>query len=341
MLNLGFIGCGGIARHHAARLSHLSTKVRLAAVADPVRQAATAFARDFGGGNDVAVFTGYDDLLKADKVDAVFVCTPTYVHAAPVMAAARAGVHVFCEKPMALKLGDARRMAEACERHGVCLTIGFVRRFDPFWGCMRKIVESGTLGGPVIWRSASAGHQSTVWMRDVDKGGGPLMDGAVHNYDFALQMLGPAESVQASSVRFDSTSVGADTASAIITFAAGHQLSMNWSWGMPEGVRGGGVNDIIGPKGALPIAPAIPDRAPKGFDPDSQAALVVSLKGGGQRVRAYRKQDMFQQQLVQVCRHFAGGTQPPVTADDGIKALEIAVAVLKSGRTRRTVWLQT
>ena len=339
MLNLGFIGCGGIARHHAARLCQLPRSVRLTATADPNRSAAHALARDFGGGHDVAVFTNYQDLLKSGKVDAVLVCTPTYLHAAPVIAAARAGVHVFCEKPMALKLGDAHRMAEACQRHGVRLTIGFVRRFDPCWGCMRKIVESGVLGGPVVWRSASAEHQSTVWMRDADKGGGPLMDGAVHNYDFVLQMLGPAETVQASSLRFDATSVGADTTSAIITFAAGHQLSMDWSWGMPEGVRSSGINDLIGPKGALAIQPAIPDKAPKGFDPQRHSALIVSVKGGAQRVRTYRQEDMFAQQLKHVCRHFSRNTQPLVTAADGIKALEVAVAVLKSGRSRRTIRL--
>lgn len=339
MLNLGFIGCGGIARHHAARLCQLPKSVRFTATADLNRKAADSLARDFGDGHDVAVFTDYRDLLKSGKVDAVLVCTPTYLHAPPVIAAARAGVHVFCEKPMALKLGDAHRMAEACEHHGVHLTIGFVRRFDSFWGCMRKIVESGTLGGPVVWRSVSAGHQSTVWMRDADKGGGPLMDGGVHNYDFALQMFGPAETVQASSVRFDATSLGADTTSAIVTFAAGHQLTMNWSWGMPPGVSSSGIDDIIGPVGALPIRPAIPEKTPKGFDPQRQAALVVSTKGGAQRVRTYRQEDMFTQQLKHVCRHFARDTQPLVTAADGIKALEIAVAVLKSGRTRRTIRL--
>ena len=340
MLNIGFIGCGGIARHHVTLLSQVtSPRVRLAAVADPNREAAASFVRDFGGDGEVALFADHRGLLKRDDVDAVFVCTPTYLHAAPVIAAARAGKHVFCEKPMAMKLGDAHRMAEACERHGVRLTIGFVRRFDSFWGCMRKIVASGTLGAPLVWLSASSGHQSTVWMRDADKGGGPLMDGGVHNYDFALQLFGPAETVQASSLRFDATSVGADTTSAIVTFASGDQLSMSWSWGMPPGVSTSSINEIIGPRGALPIREGTPAVAPRSFDPERQGALVVSAKGGAERVRVYRRQDMFAEQLKHVCRHFARGTQPRVTADDGIKSLEIAVAVLKSGRTRRTVRL--
>ena len=340
MLNIAFIGCGGIARHHAVRLSQLSSPgVRLTATADPDTDAATAFARDFGRDGDVAVHADYRDLLQREDVDAVFVCTPTYLHAAPVIAAARAGKHVFCEKPMAMKLGDAHRMAEACERHGVRLTIGFVRRFDSFWGCMGKIVASGMLGAPLVWLSASSGHQGRAWMRDADKGGGPLMDGAVHNYDFALQMFGPAETVQASSLRFDATSVGADTASAIITFASGDQLSMSWSWGMPAGVNSSSINEIIGPRGALPIRAGTPAETPRSFDPERQAALVVSAKGGTERVRAYRRQDMFAEQLKHVCRHFARGTQPRVTADDGIKSLEVAVAVLKSGRSRRAVRL--
>ena len=61
--------------------------------------------------------------------------------------------HAYYETVFTLLLENGWR--EACERHGVRLTIGFVRRFDPFWGCMRKIVESGLLGDPVIWRSVS------------------------------------------------------------------------------------------------------------------------------------------------------------------------------------------
>ena len=79
-------------------------------------------------------------------------------------------------------------------------------------GQAQAVVQSGALGRPVIWRFASGGRPGPAWFRDVNRGGGPLIDGAVHNYDFALQIFGPAASAQASSLQFDPTSVGADTA---------------------------------------------------------------------------------------------------------------------------------
>ena len=243
MLNIGFIGCGGIARHHASCLSRIRG-ARIVAAADVVADAAEAFARDFGAEHHFADFRA---LLDLPEIDAVWVCTPTFQHPAPVIAAAQAGKHVFCEKPMALKVADARRMANACRQADVRLTIGFVRRFDAQWGKLKDIVQSGAVGSPVIWRFAGGGRPGRPWFRDENKGGGPLMDGAVHNYDFALQIFGPAASAQASSLQFDPTSVGADTASVIVNFASGDQHALIWSWGVAAGAPVASLNDVIGP----------------------------------------------------------------------------------------------
>ena len=233
MLNVGFIGAGSIARHHATRMVKLRN-AKIQAVADVIPAAAASFAADFGVPHH---FADFRTLLSSDQVDAVWVCTPTFQHPAPVVAAARAGKHVFCEKPIALNLRDATRMVDACARSGVLLTVGFVRRFDNEWGQLNKIIGSGAVGRPVLWRFVANGRPEHLWFRDETKGGGPLMDGAVHNYDFALQMFGPAESVQASSLQFDSSSVGADTASAVINFRSGDQHTLIWTWGLPFGTR--------------------------------------------------------------------------------------------------------
>ncbi|MFH1570725.1 MAG: Gfo/Idh/MocA family oxidoreductase [Gemmatimonadota bacterium] len=337
MLNIGFIGCGGIARHHASRLVKLRN-ARIVAAADAAEAAARSFAADFRTDRDVAICTDHRQLLGLEAVDAVWVCTPTYLHAAPVIAAARAGKHVFCEKPMAMKLGDARRMAEACDRAGVRCTIGFVRRFCPQWGKMKQIVQSGTIGRPAIWRFAAGGKPANPWFRDAAKGGGPLLDGAVHNYDFALQMLGKVDTVQASSTQFDATSVGADTASAILTFAAGDQHTLIWTWGMAAGSPAAHLNDLVGPKGTLQFGMTAPE-APKGFDPKTHGAFTFKGGGGRQRVITYRLRDMFVDQARHVVDCFDKGKQPLVTAADGIAALEVGLAVLKAGQTRHTIKL--
>ena len=337
MLNIGFIGCGGIARHHASRLTQLRN-ARIIAAADASQEAARSFAADFQGSGGMAVFTDHKKMLRQGSVDAVWVCTPTFLHAGPVVDAARAGVHVFCEKPMAMKLADGRRMAEACDRAGVRFTMGFVRRFCPQWGKMKQIIQAGTLGRPVIWRFAAGGRPARPWFRDAAKGGGPLLDGAVHNYDFALQMLGPVETVQASSTQFDRTSVGADTASAILTFASGDQHTLIWSWGMAPGVQSAGLNDLVGPKGTLQFGMTAA-RAPKGFDPGKQGAFTFKGEGGRERVFTYKLRDMFLDQAKHVVSCFGKGEQPVTSATDGMASLAVGLAVLKAGRTRRTIKL--
>jgi len=331
MLRIGFIGCGGIARHHATRMQQLKN-ARIVAASDVVEAAAQSFAKDFGG----TPYTDYRKLLKQGDVDAVWVCTPTFQHPAPVIAAAKTGKHIFCEKPMALKLADAEGMAEAAAKAKVRFTIGFVRRFDTQWGTLRKVVQSGALGRPVIWRFAAGGRPANPWFRDVHKGGGPLMDGAIHNYDFMLQVFGPVASVQASSLQFDKTSVGADTASVIVNFKSGDQHSLIWSWGVAAGAPVTYLNDVIGPKGALQFGMTAA-QAPKGFDPQKQGALTLKTGQGKERVYPYKQQDMFVEQLKHVVGCFERGEQPLVTAADGIKSLKVAVSILKAGSSRGTV----
>ncbi|MDP6702150.1 MAG: Gfo/Idh/MocA family oxidoreductase [Candidatus Latescibacteria bacterium] len=332
MLNIGFIGCGGIARNHASRLTHIRG-ARIVAAADVVADAARGFARDYG-----APFHAddYRRILERPELDAVWICTPTHQHPAPVIAAARAGKHVFCEKPMALTMAAARRMKKACDEHGVRLTIGFVRRFDAQWGKLKQIVQSGALGTPVIWRFAAGGRPANPWFRDETKGGGPLMDGAIHNYDYALQIFGPAASVQASSLQFDSTSVGADTASAIINFKSGDQHSLIWSWGVAAGAQVANLNDVIGPLGSLQFGMTA-QRAPKSFDPKKHGAFTLKAANGREEVYPFPHRDMFSEQLKHVVRAFAKSEQPLVTGQDGIDALAIASSVLRSGKSRRTV----
>lgn len=336
MLNIGFIACGGIARHHASRLAGLRN-ARIVACSDLSLDAAKSFAAEYGT-EDAAVYTDYGRMLKLDHIDAVWVCTPTHLHAAPVLAAAKAGKHIFCEKPMAMKATDAKKMADAAEKAGVRFTMGFVRRFCPQWGKMKQIIDAGTLGGPVIWRFAAGGKPPNAWFRDETKGGGPLLDGAVHNYDFALQMFGKVTNVQASTCQFDDTSVGEDTGSAILNFANGAQHTLIWSWGMAAGAPAASLNDLIGPLGTLQFGMTA-DEAPKGYDPKTHGAFTFKAGGGKQRVFTYKLTDMFVEQAKHVVARFEKGQQPVTTAADGIAALDVGLAVLKAGKTQRTIKL--
>ena len=332
MLKIGFIGCGGIARQHAAHLSKMRS-VQIIAASDLIIKTAETFSADF----DIPLFyKDYRKILDINEIDAIWVCTPTHQHLQPVVHAASAGKHVFCEKPIALKISDAKRMLTMCEKYDIKFTVGFVRRFDATWGNFKKIIQSKALGSPIIWRFASGGKPPHKWFRNIHKGGGPLIDGAIHNYDFALQLFGEVESVQSSSLKLDDTSIGADTGSAILNFKNGHQHTLIWSWGVADGVSVTNLNDFIGPKGTLQFGDTRSKKT-SSFDPKIYGAFTLKKEGGSEKLFKFRKNNMFLEQTKHVVRSFSNNEQPLVKAVDGIAALHVANAVLRSGRTKRTI----
>ena len=332
MLRIGFIGCGGIARQHATHLSKMRS-VQIVAASDLLVETAAKFSNDF----DVPYHhKDYRKILEINEIDAVWVCTPTYQHAKPVVHAASSGKHIFCEKPMALKISDAKKMHTICEKSGIKFTVGFVRRFDPMWGKFKQIIQSDALGFPVIWRFAAGGKPPHQWFRDIHKGGGPLIDGAIHNYDFALKVFGEVASVQSSTLTLDKTSVGPDTGSAILNFKNGNQHTLIWSWGVASGSSVVNLNDFIGPKGTLQFGDTRSKKL-KPFAPKTHGAFTLKGEGGKEKLFTYRKKDMFLEQAKHVVQCFSNNEQPIVKATDGIAALRIAEAVLRSGRTKRTI----
>ena len=125
MLRVGLVGAGVIGRPHLAALLQVQG-IKVVGIADPVAPAAEALATQAG----TTAYADYRQLLG--KVDAVWICTPTFLHAEQTVAFAEAGVHVFCEKPMALNLGAADRMIAAARQAKVQLMIGqVIREFLP------------------------------------------------------------------------------------------------------------------------------------------------------------------------------------------------------------------
>ena len=128
-IQLGVIGAGGIAGMHLQSLSQVEN-ANVVGITDLDRVACVSRQEEF------CIDRVADDIdtLLASDIDAVLVCTPTFTHCDIVTRAARAGKHVFCEKPMARTLAEADQMIEACDKAGVSLMIGFVRRFCPQCG---------------------------------------------------------------------------------------------------------------------------------------------------------------------------------------------------------------
>jgi len=333
MLKLGFIGCGSIASHHAGVIRGNVKDIELTAGADPSRKALKAFGDSHGV---VALFTDYRKMLKEADIDAVCVATPTGLHKEHTLAAAAAGKHVFCEKPIAMSLRDADRMIAACAKAKVKLMIGQVRRYDNEWGTFRKLVRSGAIGRPVLWRQTAGGAGPGRWFMDAKMGGGPFMDGCVHNWDFANFVFGKPLEAIGSIMRFRRSSA-LDTGTVLVRYRSGDEVMVSWSWGLPTNCSAGGTHDVLGPKGVIKFPRTFPESEfPKNFDRAKYDAFLVDT-GKRKRLVKFRKNNLFADEWKDFADAVLENRTPKVTGRTGKEALAVALAVLKTGSSRKPV----
>jgi myo-inositol 2-dehydrogenase/D-chiro-inositol 1-dehydrogenase len=194
-VRIGIIGAGRIGNVMANAYQSVP-EAELVAVADVVRPVAETFAKKF----DIsAVFESYADLLKSGNVDAVVVCAPTFLHEEISIAAAKAGKHIFCQKPMALTVEACEAITAAAEEAKVTLQTGFMLRFTPPFADVKEAISSGEIGTLIALRSSVFGWEpSADWFYDPAKGGGVLIDTIIHTLDLFRWYAGEVETLFAS-----------------------------------------------------------------------------------------------------------------------------------------------
>jgi myo-inositol 2-dehydrogenase/D-chiro-inositol 1-dehydrogenase/scyllo-inositol 2-dehydrogenase (NAD+) len=179
-LRFCLIGAGRAGMVHARNIAFNIKNAELAAIVDSDKSVAAERGDELGVKD---LFIEVDRALDSDLFDAVVIVTPTFTHREIVVSCARAGKHVFCEKPMAVRPDEARDMIDAAEKNGVKLQIGFMRRFDPPFLRARRIIESGELGEVMIIKSVGRGPGlPPPWTYDVSRSNGLL--GEVNSHDF-------------------------------------------------------------------------------------------------------------------------------------------------------------
>ena len=206
----GIIGCGWVASAHAWGVQSLADDgVRLVGVADKDGARGGELGRRFGAST---ITPDYRELLADDAIRVVSICLPDYLHHEVAIAAAEAGKHILCEKPLSLTVDEADDMLSACERNGVQLGFVMNHRYSPGNILARRAVAAGALGRPLI---ASVVHASGLsgdpggtspWRgRRQLSMGGVLSTQAIHFLDILLWLGGPVASVQAWTDRLESS----------------------------------------------------------------------------------------------------------------------------------------
>jgi predicted dehydrogenase len=185
-LRVAVVGAGRAGSLHASNLHDYAARAEVAAVVDERRETAEELAARLGG---VPVFGSPEECLA--DVDAVVIATPTFTHRDAAVAAAEAGRHVFCEKPMALTTAECDEMIAAAEGAGVTLQIGFMRRFQPEFAEARRRIEAGDVGEPMVIKSLTRGPGlPPPWAWDLTRSNGMLAEVNSHDFDCVRWLAG-------------------------------------------------------------------------------------------------------------------------------------------------------
>ena len=219
----GIIGCGVIAPWHADSVV-ASEHTNLVAVCDIDEAKGEAFADKY----DARFFADYQAMLVSGEIDVVSICTPSGLHSEMTVAAAEAGVHVLCEKPMAITVPQMDAMMEAVKKAGTKLEVIFQRRTYQTTRTVREAVQSGLLGQMTLgdaylkYYRSPAYYQSASWRATwALDGGGALMNQGVHGIDVLAWIMGDVESVYAKAEAKVRDIEVEDTCVALITFKNG------------------------------------------------------------------------------------------------------------------------
>jgi UDP-N-acetylglucosamine 3-dehydrogenase len=329
MINIGFIGLGGMGRGQVEAFAQMKG-CRIHAGADPSEAARGKFAEWHP---EAACFADYRPLLNDPQVDAVVIAVPTLLHREVGLAALEAGKAVLMEKPLARTVADARQLIEASNRSGRLLMVAHCRRFDPVWGAWADVVRSGRLGSPLLWRNVMAGRGPGGWYMDDRVGGGPMLDGAVHNYDFANYLWGDPQKVVGSGIKLDKDVTAVDTATAIVHYGNGCQLMVSWSWG----TRGGWSFEVIGPEGTIQHGTGSLEPTPEEREQHAFYCFTANESGESELIRTPKRSSMYQDQARHFIECVLGEAQCRAPGEEAIKAVAVAEAVLEAARNHGAV----
>ncbi len=335
---IALIGCGIISEAHLRGIAASGDRCELAAACDTDQskaETAAATWRELRPEAPLpAVTADYADLLADPRIDAVDLCLPHHLHRRMAIAAAEAGKHVLCEKPLALTPEDCDAMAEAAEKAGKVLMHGENLRTAANAVTAANLVKSGRVG-TVVGVQATYAHWQNLelnygWRTEADKsGGGHLIDGAIHYVDMIRHICGDVSHVHAMTATFR-PELGAaveDTAVLNFRFAAGH-LGQMFACHASRGRGGSSILTVFGTEGCLTL------------DAYHAEAPVLLFAHGGER-EAFAVSNSWSQSFALEIAHFLDVIQNGVplqsTPADARENLKVILAAYESARTGQEI----
>jgi predicted dehydrogenase len=320
-MRVGIIGTGTMGEVHTAAWKAVG--VELAGCSSSNSAQADGFAKR----HNIRSFASYPELIA--NVDIIDIFTPTTSHKPLVLAAANAGKHVICEKPIALTVEDGQAMIEACRE--VRFFIGLVLRFFPQYRSAKQLVATGRIGKPGVLRLKRVSYvpqNPDAWYFNDALSGGMVVDLMIHDFDYVRWLAGEVERVFA--LKTQAGSGSAQYVQAVLRLKNGAIALIEGGWAYPPGVFRTGF-DLSGTGGLIEwssdqSSPLIPF-----FPPKMEETASVGLPTSG------LADDPFAAELRHAYECIQSGAPFEVTPEDALEALRISLAVKKSVETGKPV----
>jgi UDP-N-acetyl-2-amino-2-deoxyglucuronate dehydrogenase len=335
VFRIGLTGCGRISKNHfdaIARVDGLS----IAAVAD----SDVDRARAAGEASGVPWFKSIDDMLADAEIDIAVVCTPSGLHSAHGVAAARAGKHVLVEKPMSISLEQADALVQACDQAGVQLFVVKQNRLNPPIQLLKRAVDKGRFGRiflanvTVRWQRPQEYYDAEPWRGTWEFDGGAIMNQASHYVDLMQWLVGPVESVMAKTATQARRIEAEDSGIGILKFRSGALgvIEVNVLT-YPRNLEGSIT--LLGEKGSVKIGGTAVNRVEHWSfaDYDDDDKLVEGANTSPPNVYGFGHEGYYRNVLA-VLR---GQAKPETDGRAGRKSLELILGIYESAKTGRDV----
>ncbi len=332
---VALVGCGRISKNHFDAIAKLDG-LSVCGVCDIVEQR----AKDAGTALGVPWFTSYEKMLAEAPSEIVTIATPSGLHPAHGILAAKVGKHVVCEKPMAITLASADDLVRACDDAKVKLFVVKQNRLNPPIQLLKRAVEKGRFGKvylantTVRWTRPQEYYDQAPWRGTWEFDGGAIMNQASHYVDLMQWLVGPVESVIAKTATLARKIEAEDTGIAVLRFRNGALGTIEVTMlTYPKNLEGSIT--ILGEKGTVKIGGTAVNRVEKWefAEPDPDDALVESANTNPSSVYGSGHEGYYRN-VLGVLR---GEAIPDTDGRGGRKSLELILGIYQSARTGREV----
>ena len=337
MVNFAIIGCGRISGKHIGAIKQ-TVGAKIVAVCDIVEERAKKTASELGCKH----YTDYNLLLQDPMIDVVNLCTPSGLHPEMTVKAARSGKSVVCEKPIAMIMSDASKMINECRQNKVSLFIIKQNRYNPPIVSLKKAIDEGRFGRiflanvTVRWSRDQKYYDQDAWRGKILTDGGVLLNQTSHHIDMLRWLMGDVESVICKKATYAHDIETEDTAVAIFKFKNGAMATFEGTTcTFPRDLEGS--ISVLGEKGSAKVGGFAMNKMDvwQFTDMKEEDSEITHAITNPPNVYGFGHIPF----MFDVVKSLQANKAPKIDGEEGIKTLKVIIAMLKSAKLGREVFV--